>query len=389
MKQENTTIVIGAGPYGLSATAHLRSQNVPTQIYGKPMEFWRNMPPDMFLKSTWGSLNLSDPRRDYTLDRYGKIHNIPRQDPVSLKTFLAYAKWFQEDLVPDIDQTYVTLLTRDNKGFHLELEDGRSLEAQRVVVASGVAPFAHIPSFAVNLPPELVTHTQQHTTFSQFKGKKVVVVGKGQSAMEAAALLYEAEAEVEVITRTSLVWINRRLHDHTGFAKHIFYPPSDIGPAGISWIVAFPLLFRHIPDKTRVAIDVRSVRPSAAKWLRPRVEGHFSITQQTSVESATEENGGLKLSLSNGTTRQVDHVILGTGYQPDVEALTYIDPVLRKQIQKINGYPQLNKWFEGSIPQLYFTGTLAGYAFGPLCRFVTGSGVPARQIARHSTMTHS
>jgi FAD-dependent urate hydroxylase len=43
----------------------------------------------------------------------------------------------------------------------------------------------------------------------------------------------------------------------------------------------------------------------------------------------------------------------------------------------------LNEWFESSVPQLHFAGALAGYAFGPLCRFVVGSKVAARQIARH------
>lgn len=46
-----------------------------------------------------------------------------------------------------------------------------------------------------------------------------------------------------------------------------------------------------------------------------------------------------------------------------------------------NSYPALNKWFESSVPHLYFVGAPAGHNFGPLCRFVTGAKVPARQIA--------
>jgi cation diffusion facilitator CzcD-associated flavoprotein CzcO len=382
--KQDTTAIIGAGPYGLSVAAHLKARGVPALIFGKPMEFWQNMPPKMHLKSSWSALSISDPGGKYSLNRYSKSAGIPHQDPVPLQTFLGYSRWFQQKVVPDVDQRYVRLLARDGKGFQLELVDGRSVKADRVVVASGISPFAHIPDFASHLPPTLASHTQQHTDFSDFRGKNVAVVGSGQSAFEAAALLHEAGAEVELISRGPIIWINRRLYYKTGPAKRIFYPPSDVGPAGVSWIVSFPLLFRRIPDKARLAIDARSVRPAVAPWMRPRVEGQFSITPNTSIVSATEERQEVCLKLSDGTNRRVDHVILGTGYKPDIQALTYIDESLRQQVREQNGYPLLNKWFESSIPHLYFVGSLAGYTFGPLCRFVTGAGAPAHQIARHA-----
>lgn len=383
MKQD-TTVIIGAGPYGLSAAAHLKARGVPVLIFGKPMEFWRSMPPRMYLKSSWSALSISDPGGKYSLNRYSKSAGIPQQEPVPLHVFLSYSSWFQQQLVPDVDQTYVRVLARDGKGFQVELADGRNVKASRVIVASGISPFAHIPDFVSRLPPTLASHTQQHSDFSGFKGKNVVVVGSGQSAFEAAALLYEAGAEVELIARGPIIWINRRLYYKTGPAKRLFYPPSDVGPAGISWIVSFPLLFSRIPDKTRLAIDARSVRPAVAPWMRSRVEGRFTITPNTSIVSAKKEGHEVCLRLSDGTTRQVDHVMLGTGYKPDVQKLTYIDSSLRQQVQEQNGYPHLNTWFESSIPHLYFVGSLAGYTFGPLCRFVTGAGTSARQIAHHT-----
>jgi FAD-dependent urate hydroxylase len=380
---QDTTVVIGAGPYGLSVVAHLKARGIPTTILGKPMEFWDNMPPKMFLKSSWSALSLFDPAGKYSLNQYAKSAGLTKQEPVPLQLFLAYTHWFQKKVVPDVDETYVKSLASDGKGFHLELVDGRTLKANKVVVASGIAPFAYIPDFAARLPTELASHSQQYTDFSSFKGKRVVVVGSGQSAFEAAALLTEAEAEAELIARGPIIWINRRLYHKTGPAKRIFYPPSDVGPAGVSWIVAFPQLFRRIPDKTRVSIGDRSVRPAVAPWMHPRVDGKFTVTPRTSIVSATEEGQQVFLKLSDGTTRQVDHIILGTGYKPEVKALDYLDPSLVQKIQQEDGYPRLNKWFESSVPDLYFVGSLAGFTFGPLCRFVVGAGATARQITRH------
>ena len=98
-------------------------------------------------------------------------------------------------------------------------------------------------------------------------------MGSGQSAFETAALLYEAGARVELIARGPIIWIDRLIARYTGPAKRIFYPPSEVGPAGISWIVAFPQFYRHLPEETRIAIDARSVRPAVARWMRPRNRG--------------------------------------------------------------------------------------------------------------------
>lgn len=384
MKQDQAAVVIGAGPYGLSVTAHLKAKCIQTHIFGKPMEFWRKMPPAMYLKSSWSALGISDPAGKYSLSRFSKFAGLPRQEPVPLQTFLKYGQWFQQQVIPEVDQTYVKLLARDGKGFHLDLEDGRSIKASKVVVAAGIASFANIPDFASGLPETLVSHSQAYSDFSQFKEKKVVVVGSGQSALESAALLYEAGASVELIARGPIIWIDRRLYRYTGPAKRIFYPPSDVGPPGINWLVSFPLLFRRFSEETRHNLDERAVRPAGSPWLRPRVEGKVSLTPDTSITSATEQGQGLYLKLSDGTTRDIDHIVLGTGYRPNIQTLSFMDPSLLSKIQEHHGSPLLNEWFESSIPCLYFVGAPAGYVFGPLCRFVVGSKVSARQVAQHA-----
>lgn len=384
MKHDNTTVVIGAGPYGLSVAAHLKAQGVPTHIFGKPMEFWQRMPGKMYLKSSWSALSISDRAGTHSLNRYSKMAGIAREEPVRLQTFLNYGRWFQQQVVPEVDQTYVNLLTRDGEGFHIDLADGRTMTANRVVIATGISSFAYIPDFASHLPRSLASHSQEHSDYADFSGKQVAVIGSGQSALEAAALLNEAGASTELIARGPVVWIDRRLYRYTGPAKRIFYPPSDVGPPGVNWLVAYPLLFKRFSDKTRSKLDERAVRPAGATWLRSRVEGQVLLTPNTTVISATEQGQGVQLKLSDGTTREVDHIVLGTGYRADVHTLSFIDPALFQNVQEYNGSPLLNEWFESSVPHLYFVGALAGYVFGPLCRFVVGAKVPARQIARHA-----
>lgn len=381
--------VIGAGPYGISVAAHLRSRGIPTIVFGKPMAFWNRMPDGMFLKSIWSASSIADPRGLYTLDRYVATAGYTHQEPVPLPDFVEYGRWVQRNTIPDVDPAFVQSLARDGERFHLELDDGRSVTAGSVVVATGIQSFAHLPAFAHDLPSTLASHTQDHKEFSKFAGKRVAVLGRGQSAVQTAAFLREAgAADVEVIARGPIIWIQRKLYEKGGLARHIFYTSSDVGPPGLNWVIHFPSIYYLLPEELRAKIDQRATRPAGAKWLRSRVEGQVRVTSGAEVAKARANGDELEVTLTDGTTRVVDHLFAGTGYRPDVERLTYIDPVLREQVRRAGSLPILDTAFQSSVPGLFFVGAIAAYNFGPLTRFVAGTGVAARHITRRLAGGH-
>ena len=384
----NSTVVIGAGPYGLSIAAHLKAAGLPTSVFGKPMEFWQSMPQGMKLRSAWSASSLSAPEGAYNLDSYQEAINGEQQLPIPLPFFVDYGRWFQRHLVPDVDPTYVQSLTPTRTGFRVGLSDGRTVEADRVVVAAGIRTFARVPTFARALPETVASHTSEHRDFSRFRGKHVAVIGAGQSAIESSALLNEAGAQVELIARNGLRWL--KLHDYQGPGRRMLYAPSDVGPPGLNWLLHFPLVFRQLPLKTRLAITRRAVRPAGARWLMDRVIGHVRLTLGTQVLRVTPEGSGVRLELSDGTIRVVDHVLLGTGYRPSLDRLPFISAPLADRIRARDGFPVLNRWLESSVAGLHFAGGLADQSYGPICRFVSGASVAARQItnrATHSTAT--
>ena len=64
-------VVIGAGPYGLAAAAHLKHAGIETVVFGSTMHFWKNhMPAGMLLRSPWSASHIGDPDGQLTLDRY-------------------------------------------------------------------------------------------------------------------------------------------------------------------------------------------------------------------------------------------------------------------------------------------------------------------------------
>lgn len=375
--------VVGAGPYGISVAAHLRERGVPTVVFGKPMAFWDSMPNGMFLKSVWSASSIADPGGRYTLDRYVATAGYKRQEPVPLPDFVEYGRWVQRNAIPDVDPAIVTGVARDGQWFRVELDDGRSVTASAVVVATGIHSYAHLPGFAHDLPSTLASHTQEHKEFSKFAGKRVAVLGRGQSAVQTAAFLHEAgAADVEVIAHGPIIWIQRKLYEKGGIAKHIFYTSSDVGPPGLNWIIHFPSFYYLLPEELRAKIDHRATRPAGAKWLRNRVEGLVRVTGGAEVAKARPRGDALELTLSDGTTREVDHLFAGTGYRPDIERLTFIDPNIREQVRRAGTLPVLDTNYQSSVPGLFFVGAIAAYNFGPLTRFVAGTGVAARHITR-------
>src|SRR5947207_14695303 len=136
--------IIGAGPYGLAAAAHLRAANVERRVFGRAMEFWKNnMPAGMLLRSSWDASHIADPEKAFTLDRFHAQESIEPANPIPLETFINYGRWFQQRVSADLDERQVVRVETANGGFRLSLRDGDALRGRRVVVASGIASLAH------------------------------------------------------------------------------------------------------------------------------------------------------------------------------------------------------------------------------------------------------
>jgi thioredoxin reductase len=367
--------VIGAGPYGLSVAAHLKAAGVDVRIVGKPMEFWADkMPAGMLLRSPRVASNLSDPSAAHTLDAFESANGIAPAAPLPLETFVDYGQWFQRQLVSNLDQREVAAIEVSGHGFRILLNDGGSFLSKRVVVAAGIGPFQQVPRVFSSLPSAQVIHCYSGFNVRAFAGQRVAVIGAGQSSLESAALLHEAGAEVEVIARIpALRWIGQHPWLHRlGPISSIMYSKHDIGPAGISRLVAAPNLVRRVPPEWRDKIRTRAVRPAGSAWLPARLK-NVNIKTGRFVAEARSLGSQVQLKLNDGSVSFVDHVILGTGYSVDISRYKFLPPAIVKQVQVFDGYPVLDSGFRSSLPGLHFIGAPAARTFGPLLYFVAGT----------------
>jgi FAD-dependent urate hydroxylase len=375
--------IVGAGPYGLSIAAHLRDAGVEPLVFGEVMDFWRrSMPIGMLLRSERAGTHIADPHRALTLDRYEAVQGktLPRRIP--LDDFIAYGLWYQRRAVPEVDSRRVVQIGYDLGRFCLTLNDGNIVSAERVVVATGLQGYALRPAAFAAVPAALAPHSSEVRDLAPFAGLTVAVVGAGQSALELAALLHEAGAVVEVIARRPVVrFLSGRDWLRQSPVHKIVYPPGELGPPGINWIIELPDLFRSLPTYAQRWVALQ-VGPVGAAWLRPRLEGVRMSPGRTIVAAAPTE-GRLRLVLDDSSERLVDQAILATGYQIDVDRNPILAATLTKSLRRVNRWPELASGLESSIPGLYFAGAAAAASFGPLMRFVAGTEYTARAITRH------
>jgi thioredoxin reductase len=377
--------IIGAGPYGLSAGAHLAAKGVSVRVFGEPMEFWaQKMPEGMLLRSPREASNISDPSGAFTLDAYEEASKKQPCAPLPLDTFVEYGRWFRHQLGSRLDTRMVARVDREQDGFRLTLADGNVVRCGRVVIAAGIGPFRREPAVFKKLPPQQVSHCYEGRDVRRFAGKKVAVIGAGQSALETAALLHEAGAKVEVIVRNPyLRWIGMHKWLHRmGPISRMLYSKHDVGPVGISRLVAYPNLVAWIPLGLRDKIRKRAVRPAGSRWLPDRLAA-VKITTGRVVAEADVAGNEIVLKLDDGSERRVDHVLLGTGYDVDISCYSFLPPELTQRVRQFDGYPKLAGGFRSSVPGLHFIGATAARSFGPLLYFVAGTEFASRELTLH------
>lgn len=368
-------LIIGAGPYAIATAAYAQSLGVETTVVGKTLDFWKtNMPRGMYLRS--GPDWHLDARNVHTFEAFVQMRGYTHTEikPVPLDVFLDYTSWFmgQYDVTPY--SAHVTRLAKENGAFRATLDDGAEISADKVLVAPGFTYFKNYPQDVVTkLPPGSYIHTCDTVDFEFYRGKRVLIVGGRQSAFEWAALLREKGAAEIYLT-----------HRH---ATPKFSQPD--------WSWVQPMARRTLTDhawwrnlthdeQEKIRLDFWSAgRLILEEWLDARVhQPNIHIHGKTNIVGASARaDKTYDVALDDGSQCNVHHIILATGYKPDMHKVAFLDrATILDAMQTVDGFPALDPEFQTSVPNMYITGLAATRDFGPFFGFTVACPVAAQII---------
>jgi NADPH-dependent 2,4-dienoyl-CoA reductase/sulfur reductase-like enzyme len=237
------------------------------------------------------------------------------------------------------------------------------------------------------MPSDLVTHASEHHHLDRFQGRRVAVVGAGQSALETAALLHEAGADVTIIARIpGIFWISPNPATLSRLG-HIRRPVTKLCEG---WHCAFwntPAAFRRLPKDMRVTKARTVLGPNGSAWLKDRVDGVIETLTDHRVREAVPDGSGVRLLLDGpkASAIEVDHVVAGTGFRIDLARLPFLPDRVRTRIATVNGFPVVSRAGESTVPGLYFVGAPTAVSLGPSARFIAGTHNTAGKLSRSVT----
>jgi cation diffusion facilitator CzcD-associated flavoprotein CzcO len=311
-------VVVGAGPAGLGAAARLqgagtkvlvidRSESVGSAWRTRYDSFrlhtirWLSGLPDMAIPRTSGPWVARDDFVAY-LEGYARRFNIRPQFGIELRGLRA----------------------DDGDGWVLLTSDG-SMRAQRVVLATGACTEPRIPNWPGRdtFKPPLI-HSSQYRNPSAYRGKRVLVVGSGNSASEIAVDLAGArDVTVEMAVRTPPTILRRDTHgvptQPVGIALR-YAPAAIVNPLGAA------LCRITVPDLSVYGIS----RPKApySQFQRtgtvPVLDHGFVGAVRSgamTIRTAVMALDGQDVIHADGSRSSPDAVVAATGYTSGLNSI--------------------------------------------------------------------
>jgi cation diffusion facilitator CzcD-associated flavoprotein CzcO len=310
-------VVIGAGPAGLATAQQLRRAGLKPAIFDKADTVgavWRRH---------YDRLHLHTPRSLSGLPGLPMPASYGRYP--SRAQFVEYLESYaQAFALEPAFATPVRSVRRAGRGWRVETGEG-SVETAIVVVATGWADFPHSPTWpgmeAFGGP---ILHSSAYRNAEPYAGKRVLVVGFGNSGAEIALDLCEAGAEPTLSVRSPVRVLPRDLFGLPilGFAVAQRFLPARIADA-----INAPIIRLAVGPLEPLGLEVAAKGPIRMIKEDGRVPvldiGALAKIRdgRIAVRGGVARFGPHSVTFDDGVCEPFDAAILATGFKPDLRAL--------------------------------------------------------------------
>lgn len=336
---ESTVGIIGAGPAGLSAAVALKAAGLPFEIVDAGTQvggIWDISRPETPMydsahfissrtQSGFSGFPMPDdypdyPRHDQVLryiQAYADHHQL--SDRVQFQTRVTQARYGSSDADASHGQG----------GWTVTLSSGDTREWAALVVATGTTWEPNRPTVPGQFDG-LQMHAFDFRSADCFRGKRVLVVGGGNSGVDIAC---------EAARHADRAFISLRRGYHF-IPKYVFGKPADVfaheGPH-LPWRleeIVFGFLMNHVlvGDLTRYGLPrpdhpILRSHPIMNTQLLHHL-GHGDIEYRPDVQALR----GSSVVFADGRTDAIDLIVWATGYRRRFPFLDHADPPAKRDL---------------------------------------------------------
>ncbi|OWM86632.1 hypothetical protein CDL15_Pgr015667 [Punica granatum] len=368
-------VIVGAGPSGLAAAACLRERGISSVVLERS-----NCIASLWQLKTYDRLRLHLPKQFCELPLMGFPPTYPTYP--TKQQFIAYLESYARnfDIQPRFNETVSRAEYDQMLGLWFVTSVGLKGAVTRyvsrwLVVATGENAEAVVPEIdGMEEFGRPIRHTSLYKSGEEFRGKKVLVVGCGNSGMEVCLDLCNHNATPSLVVRDTVHVLPREMLGRSTFGLSMWllkwFPMRlvDRFLLLVSWIM--------LGDTTRFGLDRPTLGPLELKNL-------YGKTPVLDVGTLAKiKSGDIKISQSikqlkhhtvefvNGKVEHFDAIILATGYKSNVPSWLKEG----KMFSEKDGFPRRpfpNGW----------KGDCGLYAVGFTKRGLLGASMDAKRIA--------
>ena len=310
-------IIVGAGPAGLACAVTMRAAGLNVTVFEKADSVgsvWRRHYDRLHLHTDRNRSGLPGMVMPPSYPLY------PSREQV-VEYLESYAARF--DIQP-VFNSEVACIRRDSTQWRADLARG-SIAAPVAVVATGIADAPYHPTWpGSDVYQGAVLHSSEYRNAEPYAGKRVLVVGFGNSGGEIALDLANAGIDVALAVRSPVQILPR---DLLGFP-----------------ILAWAILYRRLParlvDFVNAPILRLAIGPIEKLGLRRSAKGPRQMVEEDGrvplIDVGTLDrirDGSIKICsgidrltpdgvvFADATSQKFDAIILATGFRPDLRQL--------------------------------------------------------------------
>jgi cation diffusion facilitator CzcD-associated flavoprotein CzcO len=322
------TLIVGAGPAGLAVAACLRQKDLPFILLEKSDK----------IGSSWH--NHYDRLHLHTDKKHSELPDLSYPDSYptfpSREQFIGYLEQYAAhfDLNPRFNREVVSAGLEN--GRWVSRTNGETYTSENLVITTGYCRQPVMPHWpGLDTYAGQTLHSTDYDIGSHFRGKKVLVVGFGNSGGEIAIDLVEHGAAVALSVRSPVNIIPRDLFGMPLLAVAILmsklpYKLADFLTAPLQW-----LLFGNL---NRLGLKKMKEGPLEQIYKKQRIPlidvGTVDLIRKGQIDVCPAINRfeNETVHFTDGSTERFDAVVLATGFRPALES--YLDEDFLSDRQK-------------------------------------------------------